>query len=481
METVRRIYLDLSPEATRLLQEKCKELLFHPTGKPHEYLLSPLSYKKLGELKLSHKVLKVFPVDDLPVELVYPFESTLFEIPQADAILEAKTYAMAKQKGKGGSKLLYWSRSAKKPLGSFRLDRPGGQRSYHWSLAKNTKGIVRLEDKFPKLMARIRDPDTKVILSLGSGGVRLFAHAALLKFIDLLNLTSYVKEVWGSSGGAVAGLMYSLGVDPGTIETEGYNLYNNRYSLRFSPSKYEVLVNLFADTFFPAGDHLLNGFLDCQKALRFMISRHMTKKPKRKIPFYSIAYNLKDKRNEILTPEKVPKNVYITPTYQVDALDAVIASSSIPILYVPKKILRGKSEHIYVDGGTTEEVPLISPYRKWIRDRLNSRDKSKKLLIIAVNLFPAVSGIPLLNLWWMQKMPAFRLLKLSASYADLIRQARIDEQKGHLQRDKDVTLWELVLPLKGMNVLNPRTIPEIIQTAQSSFMEQLLAIEDSLD
>ena len=255
MESVRRIYLDLSPEAARLLQEKCKDLILHDAGKPHEYLVSPLSYRKLGELKLAHRVLKSHPIDQLPVDLIYPFESTLFEIPQADAILEAKVYAMARQRAKRG-KLLYWSRSAQKPEGSFRLDRPGGHRAYHWSVAKTDKGIVKLEDKFPKIIARMRDPNTKVILSLGSGGVRLFAHAALLKFVDLLNLTSRIKEVWGSSGGAVAGLMYSLGVDPGTIETEGYNLYNNRYSLRFSPSKYEVLFNLFSDTFFPAGDHL---------------------------------------------------------------------------------------------------------------------------------------------------------------------------------------------------------------------------------
>jgi predicted acylesterase/phospholipase RssA len=481
MEPVRLIHLDLSPEATGLLQEKCKEMLLHENGKPHQYLVSPLSYRKLGELKLSHRVLKTYPLDELPVDIIYPFQSTLFDIPQADAIIEVKTYAMAKRKGRRRSKVLYWSRSAMKPEGSFRLDRPGGQRAYHWSLAKDTKDVVQLEDKFPKLIARVRDPHTKVILSFGSGGVRLFAHAALMKFIDLLKLNPYVKEIWGTSGGAVAGLMYSLGVEPTTIELEGYNLYNNRYSLRFSPSKYEVLINLFSDTFFPAGDHLLKGFLDCQKALRFMITRHITKRPKRRIPFYSIAYNLREKRNEILTPEKVPKNVYTTPTYQVDPLDAVIASSSIPILYVPKKILRGQSEHVYVDGGTTEEVPLISPYRKWIRDRLHFRESSKKLLVIAVNLFPVVSGLSLLNHWWTQKLPAFRLLKLSANYADLIRQARIDEQKGHLYRDKDVTLWELKLPVKGLNLLNPRSIPEIIQTAQASFMEQLLEIEESLD
>jgi len=480
MKSIHLIRLDLSDSAVRVLQEKCGEVLLHATRQKNEYYVSPLSLEKLSQLKIYHQVLKRLRIEDLPVDVIFPYQSFLFDAPNEDAIVEIKTFAMAQRRGKHRVKVLYWARSRQEIEGSFQLDRPGGKRAYRWSIAKEGAKILRLEDKFPKIIRKITDPDTKVILSFGSGGVRLFAHPSLMKFIDLLKLTPHVQEVWGSSGGAVAGLMYSMGVAPANIEKEGYNLYNNRYSLRFSPSKMEVLLNLLSDAFLPAGDHLLKGFLDCQKALRFMISKHLTRSRKRKIPFYCIAYNLKEKRNEVLTPEKIPKNIYVTPTYQTDALDAVIASSSIPILYVPKKILRGKTEYVYVDGGTTEEVPLITPYRKWIRDRLNLPNTRKKLLILAVNLFPAVSSMPFFSHWAIKKMPAFRLLKLSANYADLIRQARIDEHKGHLLRDKDVTLWELVLPMKGINILNPRTIPEVIHTAQHAFLKQLLAIEESI-
>lgn len=480
MNSIHLIRLDLSDSGVRVLQERCDEVLLHATQKKNEYYVSPLSFEKLSKLKISHQVLKHLRVDELPIEIIYPFQSFLFDAPNEDALTEVKAFAMAQRRGNKRLKVLYWARSLQHIEGSFQLDRPGGKRAYRWSIAKEGAKIVRMEDKFPKIIKRINDPETKVILSFGSGGVRLFAHPALMKFIDLLNLTPKIEEVWGSSGGAVAGLMYSMGVDPNNIEKEGYNLYNNRYSLRFSPSKMEVLVNLLSDIFLPAGDNLLKGFLDCQNALRFMINKHLSRSKKRRIPFYCIAYNLREKRNEILTPEKVPKNIYVTPTHQTNALDAVIASSSIPILYVPKKILRGKAEFVYVDGGTTEEVPLISPYRKWIRDRIHLKETRKKLLILAVNLFPSVSSIPLLSHWAVKKLPAFRLLKLSANYADLIRQARIDEHKGHLLRDKDVTLWELVLPMKGMSVLNPRTIPEVIHTAQHSFIKQLLAIEESL-
>ncbi|MCE9624295.1 MAG: patatin-like phospholipase family protein [Deltaproteobacteria bacterium] len=394
-KSIHLIRLDLSDAAVRILQEKCDEVLLHATRTKNEYYVSPLSLQKLEILKISHRVLKNLRADDLPIDIVYPFQSFLFDAPNEDAILEVKTFAMAQRRGSRRVKVLYWARSSQQNVAeSFTLDRPGGKRAYRWSIAKDGAKIVSLADKFPKIIRKIRDPETRVILSFGSGGVRLFAHPSLMKFIELLNLTSCVQEIWGSSGGAVAGLMYSMGVDPTVIEKEGYNLYNNRYSLRFSPSKLEVLMNLLADTFIPAGDNLLRGFLDCQKALRFMISKHLTRSRKRKIPFYCIAYNLREKRNEVLTPEKVPKDIYLTPTHHADALDAVIASSSIPILYVPKKILRGKTEYIYVDGGTTEEVPLITPYRKWTRDRLNFPKTRKKLLILAVNLFPSISSIP---------------------------------------------------------------------------------------
>ncbi len=482
MKSIHLIRLDLSESAARVLQEKCEDVLLHATKSKQEYFVSPRSLEKLRKLKISHHILKNFRVEDLPVEIIFPFQSTLFDSPQEDAVVEVKTFAMAQRRGPQKVRVLYWARSRQDMDHSFILDRPGGKRAYRWSIAKPDTKVLRLVDKFPKLIAKIKDPRTKTVLSFGSGGVRLFAHASLMKFIDLLELTPYVGEVWGSSGGAVAGLMYSMGVSPEAIEKEGYDLYNNRYSLRFSPSKLDVLFNLLTDSLLPSGDQLLKGFLDCQNALRFMINKHLNRSKKRRFPFYCIAYNLREKRNEVLTPERVAKHAYVTPTFQTDALDAVIASSSIPILYVPKKILRGKTECIYVDGGTTEEIPLVTPYRKWVRDRLGlKKESSKKLLVLAVNLFPSISSIPLFSNWLVQKIPAFRLFKLSANYTDLIRQARIDEHKGQLMRDKDVTLLELVLPVKGLNVLNPKRIPDIIQTAQDSFMKQLLAIEDSIE
>lgn len=471
--------LHLVPSQAQKLNHSHKSLKLYNSAKRGEYYASSLSFKEMKKLKIPFQVLKEYPKEKVPVELIYPSQSFLFEPPDPEAITEAMTYAMAKRRGQHKIQLQYLGRQRQKHHSSFSLDRPGGKRAYQWYVPVKPEKITDMRKQFPKMTRRLKDKNTRVILSFGSGGIRLFAHPALMKFIDLLNLRPCVDEIWGSSGGAIAGLPYSLGVAPYTIEQEGYHLYNERYSLRLSPSKLEVMKNLFNDVFLANSDTMLQGFLDCQEQLKELLAKYLKAK-KRRIPFYCIAYNLRERRNEVLTPEPIRPKDYITPILQTDALDAVIASSAIPILYVPKKIIRGETEHAYIDGGTTEEVPLLSPYRKWVQDKKHKREKRRKLLIISVNLFPKVGTSKIFTHWAFKRIPILKVLQLSATYADLVRQARIDEHKNTLARDGEVTQWELNLPDTGNGVVNTKVIPKIIETAQSSFYEQLIAIEDEL-
>jgi len=467
------------PNQARVLNRSQSQIQLHGATHRGEYYASPHSLKQLSLQKIPHRVLKRFSLTTLPIEVVYPARSFLFDAPDKDALFEAMAFAMSKRKGRRKIQLQYLGRRRDENTEAFTLDRPGGKRNYQWRIALRPEKIEDIRNQFPKIAKAIKNKKTKVILSFGSGGIRLFAHPSLMKFIDIMGLRDHIDEIWGSSGGAIAGLPYSLGVDPIVIEQEGYNLFNERYSFRLSPSKLDVMKNLITDTFLPASDSMLEGFLDCQNHLRELLEKHL-KVTKKKIPFFCVAYNLKEKRNEVLTPEKVDPKMYVTPILQTDALDAVIASSAIPILYVPKKILRGDTEHEYIDGGTTEEVPLISPYRKWVRDRMHRKEKRKKLLILSVNLFPEIGNSKLFSHWVFKRIPALKVLHLSATYADLIRQARIDEHKGTLIRDRDVTFWEVALPKTGGGVVNTKVIPKIIETAQTTFYDQLREIEESL-
>ena len=453
---------------------------FYETNRTNEFFLSDYSLRNLRKRrKKNYHVLRSFKGKQIPVEISFPSQSMFYAPPNEEAIQEVMTMAMARRKGRKKTQVLYWGRQDYANTNSFILDRPGGTRRYQWEIPSNPKKTKDIRKLFPRITRRIKDPDTKVILSLGSGGIRLFAHPSLMKFFDLLNLRSQIDEIWGCSGGAIAGLPYAMGVPPELIEEEGYHLYNERYSFRLSPSKFQVAKNLITDVILPSSKEMVKGFMDCQTSIRALLEKYF-KTRKIDIPFYCIAYNLKKHRNEVLTPERMPSNSYDFPVLQTNALDAVIASSSIPILYVPKVILRGGSRHQYVDGATTEEVPLISPYRKWARDSQTGVEKRKKLLLISVNLFPRVSDNKLFTTYLFQKIPLLRLVQLSARFADLIRQARIDDHKAPLLRDPQVTHWDLNLPLSGSGVVNTRYIPEIIETAKRSFFTQLTDIEKSL-
>ncbi len=475
--SVHKIKMD--PALARRIEEQSNKIQLYEGARPGVYFLSNFSLKNLAARK-HHKfeLIKTYKGKKIPVRLDFPSQSVFFAPPDSEATQEVLAKAMAQQRNNKKVQVLYWGRVGGNNSHSFTLDRPGGKRRYHWEIPTKVNQTQDIRSLFPNLIRRIKDPNTKVIVSFGSGGIRLFAHPSLMKFFHLLNLRDQIDEVWGCSGGALAGLLFSLDVSPDLIEEEGYNLYNERYSFRLSPSVFQVLFNIIKESVFLSSDEMLKGFMDCQNTIRQLMGKH-TKKQRPKIPFFCITYNLKACRNEILTPNKGPWNSYDLPIFQAKAMDAVIASSSIPILYVPKVIMRGKTNHHYVDGATTEELPLQSPYKKWRQDRKSGREKRKKLLVIAVDLFPRIGENKLFSNYLFQRIPFFSFLQLSANFADLVREARILDQKSPLLHDKDVTLWNLQLPMKGTALIDTRSIPEVIVTAQKAFFEQLRQIEKS--
>ena len=439
--------------------------------------MSEYSYHRLASLLPgTFRIKQAWREAEKTIDPVFPFETILHALPADDAVDEVRAYALAAADGKKIQTPVYLGRTEEDLPDSFVLDRPGGRRHYRWRLTDKPPKVTQLEDKLKKLRARMTDPDTRFALSLGGGGLRLFAHAAAFKILNLIGRPSEIDEVWGCSGGAIAGLVYSLGVSPQAMEREGYDLYNERYDLLLSPSKTQVLKNLAVDLALPSNPFALKGFMDIQETIQEIVAR-LDKENKLKLPFYAIAYNLHKKRNEVLTPLKVHKRDYGDFIHTVPAIDAVLASSSIPILYVPRVIKKGKSSYVYVDGGTAEEVPLVSVYRKWNLDRRKALTDKKKLFVLAVNLFPQVSGWKIFRNRLFRRLPFVDILKWSSHLADLMRRARIEDHLQTLREDPNVEVWELVLPFKGAGVLDPKTIPKVIASAHSNFVKQLLAWE----
>ncbi len=467
----------LTQAGRQALKTKKHPIELHKSETASQVWVSDQSLSLLKEIDAIKEVVQTLPATRMPIEVSYSTEATLFDPPDPDALSEVCAYALGRLPKFQEKYVSYLGRASEGPKDAIKMDRPGGSRAYWWRLSKHKPDEVCLKDRFPNIIQAVQDPQTKVILSFGSGGIRLFAQPSLMKFLDVMLLKPYVDEIWGCSGGAISGLMYALGVAPREIEEEGYNIYNQRYSFRLSPSKFEVLKNIMLESF--SSDRYISGFMDCQKMLRELLGKHIEQR-KTEIPFYCTAYNVKTKQTEILTPEPLFESRYQLPIYQTSPLDAVTASSSIPIVYAPKIISRGKVEQLYVDGATTEEMPLVSPYAKWNEDRKFHLEKRDKLLIISVNLFTHLSATPFFKSKWYHRLPAFHILKLSAELADHIREAHINEHKNFVLQNPQVTLWEIHPPLEGIGVLDTRRIPEIIQITQQFLLSQLDHIEAQL-
>ncbi len=316
----------------------------------------------------------------------------------------------------------------------------------------------------------------------------MFAHLPVLKFLDDLGARSFVSEVWGASGGAIVGLLYSMGVPAERIREEGYKSLNAQRDIRIVPSTLAVLSKIIFESILPNFSFLSNGkseadilkgFHDCQAGLQDFLVKVAQGNPLR-FPFYCLAYNMDKQQTDVLTPVELPYEYYSDWLFPADPVEAVLASSAVPILFVPKVIQDGMGRRVYVDGATVEDVPTESVYRKWKRDRELGIEKRKRLLIIAVNFYAYFSSIGFLKNWALRRIPGFYYLLLGAQYADLMRQARTRVQKQLLTDDPSVELWDIRMKMPTGGLMNVEDIPKVIQLAQRQCEEQFRKIHDSL-
>jgi len=192
--------IQLNPNTLRILKSRPQEARLYPTSGQDRFFVSDYSLHGIRLLKLPYRNLMTYHEEQISVEVAFPYQAYLFDLPNEEAINEVQAMGMAKFPERKKVQALYLGRFQTPDRNTFVLDRPGGKRAYHWTFSPRPKKVIELKNKFPKMIKRISDPQTKVLLSFGSGGIRLFAHSSLMKFIETLHLKSFVKEVWGSSG-----------------------------------------------------------------------------------------------------------------------------------------------------------------------------------------------------------------------------------------------------------------------------------------
>jgi len=418
-------------------------------------------------------VMRWLRAEDIPVRFSLGGSGALGDPIPEDARLAVLARLLAEQRANAGVSVRFLGRQASVPPDGFVLDKAGGDRHYVWQVvADEPAGAALGRERFPNLYALLQDEKARVALSLGAGGLKLFAHAPALRLIEHLGCGERIDEVWGTSAGALAALLYCHGLSPQAIEQTGYDLYTGRYRLDLRPSKLHVVKEVLREVLLPpSGDATDAGFVDCARGLQRMLSEYCNViRPAR--PLYVLAFNLDEGRVEALTPESVPEHLREIAT-QTDAREATFASCAVPLLFMPRSITRPDGAAHYVDGSTTEDVPLRSIVRKWDLDRAAGVESRERLIILYVKLSSPSAAKRSTN----GRLGKVRLLQAVATAS---MQALHERDVELIAARPDVCLLPLELREPGTEFFEISRIPAYIRRARESFPEQLDAIEQRL-
>jgi hypothetical protein len=280
------------------------------------------------------------------------------------------------------------------------LDIAGGQRVYMFRRLQSVKGerdarMARMATTFMNWAEWVHDPGARVVVSLGGGGFRLFAAISAMKTVDLvLTDRTMVAEVWGSSGGAFLGYLFSAGIPLTGVEQFAFDLYNGRVPHLVSGSLPSIVRSRVTSSVNALrGRETQNETVGWLEELE---KRHPPSTRRLARPFYAIASS-SDRVG--LTALGAPEHLVETcKDFMVGCHPhfAVAASTAVPFMIRPLRGIGENADERWFDGSISDENPLALPYVKWVRDR--ARDPAGtpprlKIVLVSLNLRSSESGI----------------------------------------------------------------------------------------
>jgi predicted acylesterase/phospholipase RssA len=238
----------------------------------------------------------------------------------------------------------------------------------------------------------VTDKDTKVVLSLSSGGLRFPFHIEFLKAVEEALRTNgidpreVIDEIWGSSAGAVVGGAYACGMTVAEMEE-----LSRKINVSLSPAWWELGWSVLRG-------FRVKGFLDPKRLVEVICKVFEGRKPL--IDFYAMVLNMHSNHREAfstvgcgsslqaLSPSTPSVSGWrclssYKPITLIDNLGmAIAASACIQLIFKPVKV----NGFDYSDGAVVEPLPGWSIYEKFQCDREKGIEKRGKLLIIASDL-----------------------------------------------------------------------------------------------
>lgn len=444
-------------------------------GRSGTYYVSSANHRRLAEANARFMTLGSIETDALSGHVIYPFKNFLYSTPSPEALEEIFAKLMAESDGGLLKYAVYVGRGTPLEEGAFYLDTVGGQRRYQWRIVDTRSEETSLADTFPHLIGRVMNPDARVVVSFGAGGLRFFAHGTAMKFFNATGLLPRIDEVWGTGGGAFSAYAYAKGVPPEAFEQKGYDLYHEQY--RYDRSTFSGrLLRLFSALLAQFNADLLKRYSEHILKMHMIISQMVKDRPLL-TPFYCVAYNPARGHNQIFStvPQELPTpDDFIT---SLDSVESIIAMSCIPIVHIPEHLRKSSTAGFYMDGSIAEDTSIFSIYRKWMYDRRLGLEKRRKLLIVSLNTFPQMAKSQ-----WLMKRYVDRLLPLNVFRAimqlsDIVVSARFREHAEILSLMSGVEVLRINFPLETSSFLDGRVIPTIIQNAQTSLLKELRELE----
>lgn len=182
-------------------------------------------------------------------------------------------------------------------------------------------------------------------ISLSAGGMRVLGHIGVIAKLREEGLLDEVTHWYGCSGGAMCALFGILGCSPEWLRN-GVRYFSGAVIAEFSDdlvtnfmsswgvtngNAYRDLIGKFADTWEPGAS--LWTFADLAR-----------ERPGKTLQI--TALNVSQQRYEVFSAETTPG---------LRVVDAILASSSIPLLFVPWR--SPNTGDLYCDGGVIEQFP----------------------------------------------------------------------------------------------------------------------------
>ncbi|MES2614997.1 MAG: patatin-like phospholipase family protein, partial [Bdellovibrionota bacterium] len=336
----------------------------------------------------------------------------------------------------------------------FYCDKIGGYRKYCWKThpAQYVSNAPLLQDQLKGFLNWISDPEAKVVLSLGAGGVRFLGATSLLKVLDIFNGRKHIQEIWGCSGGSILGYFYSIGLKAEDIEKLSYDYYHSK--LTTYKLKAQEIFSFFVQRIIK-GHSYSRGLTNPEPILKGILNaseKHNTTH-QNKIPFFSIASDVYS-HSPIVLETHGTDHTHHSFIKAEKPIDALLGSCAIPYL-IPSLNPKNK---IYWDGVMSEETPLLLPIQKWHDDRKKGLTTQKKLKIIYIQLAPRFQTEAKNN--FLSKLFP---IKEMTEIVDCFFETRAKLKLNFVQNLPDVEILNIPLEINKIAFITRKEIPYLIK------------------